>query len=913
MSPSQRRLAGTLATIAVITVAIVYTVSRLRAIGREGWAGLAYIPGVSQKERPPIALFDPGSVFMVYPGGPAEQAGIARGDRIVAVNGMSLARFEEIDKLAARVRRGDVIRYDVKRGGRAFVANVRFGSPLESTIFSGMFAVTALVAFIYPIIGLFVFWRRPDDPRAVIFFIMTLCAAMAFMNTSLLQVESGSTRGIAQVKPSIVQIGRPLTLGAMSVFFAPLLLHLALIFPKPRPVIRRGRKLWVWIYGYPVFIVVCAVIIVSLMSFIVAFAPNAAKATMRMLLRGCGVALAIASLIALVRLVVSIRERRFREGLIARPISVMTLLAGVYIGSSAAVTALSPKVNAPYVVGATMAILIIIALASLASYPVATFIALYRSYRESGVEERRQVKWPLWGTMIAVGGKVVLTAIGTVISLLMTVGPYVDIPAIVQFCPDVISKLLFLLIPLSFAFAILKYRLMNIDVIIRRTVLYTILSAIVFLVYVVLVAGVGTLVVRFTAVQNQTMVIASTIVVGLIAIPLRNRLQRMVDRNLFRERRDYPLALRNISYASASMDPQKFPHYAAEQVQQALQNRFVLVATRGETHYTATAKVGVADEILGTFRVAVGETIDRDLPPLRRLGTEMVVPVRLHGETLGFLAIGSKLSDQELDDNDVEFLASAASQIALGFENTRLRTEEQDFAQARAMQQLLLPTRFPRLPGFQISGMWQPSRSVGGDYFDVIPLADDKVGICIGDVAGKGMPAALMMANLQAAVKATAGADVDPGQLCDKVKRVVSGNLAGGKFISFFYGVLDSTTRTFAYSNAGHNPPIVVHADGAIDRLAVGGPALCRLFKDEPHPSATITLLPGDRLVLFTDGASEARRGEQEFGEDRLAEVIAANRDLQAEELQQVLADAIVNFSGANFEDDLTMVVVSVE
>src|ERR1700686_5027170 len=162
--------------------------------------------------------------------------------------------------------------------------------------------------------------------------------------------------------------------------------------------------------------------------------------------------------------------------------------------------------------------------------------------------------------------------------------------------------------------------------------------------------------------------------------------------------------------------------------------------------------------------------------------------------------------------------------------------------------------------------MWQPARSVGGDYFDTIGLGDGKVAVCIADVAGKGMPAALMMANLQAAVKATAVPGLDPAELCDKVNRVVAGNLAGGKFITFFYGIIDAATQTFTYSNAGHNQPILVRADGSVERLTTGGPALCRLFRNEPHASATVSLRSGDRLVLFTDGASEARRGEGGFG-----------------------------------------------
>jgi sigma-B regulation protein RsbU (phosphoserine phosphatase) len=543
-------------------------------------------------------------------------------------------------------------------------------------------------------------------------------------------------------------------------------------------------------------------------------------------------------------------------------------------------------------------------------------VALLRSYREAGVEERRQVKWPLWGTMIAVGARIILYIVGTTIGFVLTFRNDLALPDFWMMAPEALAKVLYLLIPLSFAIAIFKYRLMNIDIIIRRTVLYSILSAIVFGVYIALVAGVGSLVVHFTAVKNQTMIIGSTIIVGLIAIPLRNRLQRIVDRNLFRERRDYALALRNISSATGVGDLHAFLKKAAEEVQQAVQNRFVLLALRSETHYVAAAKVGIADEVLGTLQIPVAEVSDsapEQTPALRRLGTTLAMPLRAHGDLLGLIALGARLSDQEFVPDDIQFLAAAAQQIALGIENARLRTEEADFAQARAMQQILLPTHFPRLDGFGISGMWQPARSVGGDYFDTIALSDDKVAVCIADVAGKGMPAALLMANLQAAVKATAGPDVDPAQLCDKVKRVVASNLAGGTFITFFYGVVDASTRTFAYSNAGHNPPILARADGSVVRLTAGGPALCRLFIADRHASESVSLQPGDRLVLFTDGASEARRGDEELGDERLVSLVTNNRHLSAEALQNTIAHEVAAFSGGSLDDDLTLVVVAAQ
>src|SRR5256886_15824118 len=166
------------------------------------------------------------------------------------------------------------------------------------------------------------------------------------------------------------------------------------------------------------------------------------------------------------------------------------------------------------------------------------------------------------------------------------------------------------------------------------------------------------------------------------------------------------------------------------------------------------ARVGIADEVLGLRGPA--DIDPAGIPePLRKRGVTLLVPIKTYRESVALLALGAKLSDEDFSADDREFLNSAAGQIAVGIENLRLRGEEVEFEQARAMQQILLPTRFPQLDGFGITGAWQPARSVGGDYFDTIVLADGKDGLSFGSVAGKGMRAAQWVANLQLADQLT--------------------------------------------------------------------------------------------------------------------------------------------------------------
>ena len=907
MDVARRKALGLFLAVAVLIGLTAYCGWRLEVASRRGWAGFSYVPPIHSKTagqpRTQIAGLNPGSVIMVFSGVPAEHAGIRRGDVITAINGIPSHDYPRMSRLSTSVEQGDVLRYTIQRNGRTVEVPIRLESPLRSPMFATTFAVTGLVTLTFILIGTFVFWRLPGDPRATLFFAMTLVAAVTMANTSLLPVEGSGYRGIVGGDQNLNDLWRVAAVGGSSLFFAPLLLHLALIFPARRPVMQR-KEVISWIYGYPLLLCASGSIAIAGVVYLATFRPKGDS-----FLTGGAIAIGVAFAGAVARLIFQCVRHGVKEGVLRSPLALATLLLSIYGGVFLFASFASDRAHSPVPMFIAMFGLILIGLVTFGSYPVATFVALYRSYRESGVEERRQVKWPLWGTMVAVGTKVILSLLGFSFVILTTFFG-VTISSAVLGLPDIVSRTVFILIPLSFAFAILKYRLMNIDVIIRRTVLYSILTAVVFSLYALVVAVVGTTLVKFAGMTSQTMLVASTVVIALVAVPLRNRLQQMVDRNLFRERRDYPLALRNIGQAIAnSQDVDEFLRVCAEQLQQAMQTRAVLIAMRREREFVAAAKVGLADSVIGNVRVPVGG--DRDA--LEKLGLKLIVDIQSHREPTALLAIGSKLSDEDFSTDDREFVGAAAGQIAVGIENLRLRGEEVEFEQARAMQQILLPTRFPQLDGFTITGVWQPARSVGGDYFDTLALGNGKAGICIGDVAGKGMPAALLMANLQAAVKATASAAVAPAVVCERVKEIVGGNLSGGKFISFFYGVLDANTKTFTYSNAGHNPPILIHANADVERLDRGGPAMSRLFKDIPHQQDSAALAPGDRVVLFTDGVSEARRGEEEFGDDRLIELLIRHRHLGARELQEKILEELRHFSAGEFHDDVTMVVIAAQ
>jgi len=243
----------------------------------------------------------------------------------------------------------------------------------------------------------------------------------------------------------------------------------------------------------------------------------------------------------------------------------------------------------------------------------------------------------------------------------------------------------------------------------------------------------------------------------------------------------------------------------------------------------------------------------------------------------------------------------------------RLRARE--IEEAQAIQRRLLPDVFPTVEGWTIDGVWLPASGFGvaGDSFDAIRFDDQCVAVSIADVMGKGVPAALLTSNLQAAVRAFAAATASPGALCGRVNRILCPNMGGGRFASFFYGQLDAERGLFTYANAGHPPPILVRSDGTVERLCHGGGALgldpAWSFDDE-----TVAVGPGDRLVLFTDGVTEATGGDgAEFGEDRLAGLVRAWRSLDAPALTARLTEAVRAFAGGAPQDDVTLVVLAAD
>jgi len=238
------------------------------------------------------------------------------------------------------------------------------------------------------------------------------------------------------------------------------------------------------------------------------------------------------------------------------------------------------------------------------------------------------------------------------------------------------------------------------------------------------------------------------------------------------------------------------------------------------------------------------------------------------------------------------------------------RRREDELREAREIQSNLLPRHLPEISDYEIAGITQPVRFVGGDYYNVVKISENQTVLCIADVAGKGLPAALLMSSLQAALKPLMWQKLPPRELCRRLNRILCDITPVGKFISFFYGVLDSEHNRLTYCNAGHNPPLLVTAAGASIELNAAGAVLGQ-FPDWVYEQSDVQLTSGDRLILFTDGLVEASdQNEDPFGEERVAAVAREVPNRSATDLMDSLMHAASAHCGGRFQDDASMVVV---
>ena len=280
--------------------------------------------------------------------------------------------------------------------------------------------------------------------------------------------------------------------------------------------------------------------------------------------------------------------------------------------------------------------------------------------------------------------------------------------------------------------------------------------------------------------------------------------------------------------------------------------------------------------------------------------------------------LGPRLSEEPYSGEDERLLASVASQAAVALENMRLgeeiaarieteRRAAREMEIAREVQSRLLPQAPPVLKTLEIAACCIQARAVGGDYYDFLNLGPDRVGLVLADVSGKGVHAALLVANLEAYLRSQCSmAPLEPVRMLQQVNQLLYASTAPQHYATLFFGAYDDATRELLYVNCGHNPPIWLHPDGSVTRLEATATVI-GAFERWQGSACRAQLNPGDLLVVYSDGVTEANRGEEEFGEARLIDELRANRRRPVAEIVPAVLASVQRFSTGDQYDDFTL------
>jgi sigma-B regulation protein RsbU (phosphoserine phosphatase) len=573
----------------------------------------------------------------------------------------------------------------------------------------------------------------------------------------------------------------------------------------------------------------------------------------------------------------------------------------------------------------------------------------------STADARRRLRVLTLGTVIGVG------------SLLLV---FVLLPHFgVQFKQDTVSgfwitlagALLFTIAPFTLAYVVLVQRAMDVRMILRAGTRYLMAKAVLMVVQVALI-GFATWRLLLPAVHKQQPgvsdlagVVVFLAVVAALRMGVQKRAQAWLDRRFFREAYDAEVVLNELSdEVRRFTETAPLLETVARRVAETLHvDQIAVLLRRGESFYIQQA-IGVsADGMLSLpaqsssvrYLSSTNEParLYRDDPDawylmaglgerqvLDMVNAELLLPLPGRHRLMGVMALGPKRSEAAYTPADLHLLQTVGTQTGLAIEVAELAHSlaaeaaqrervNREMEIAREVQERLFPQEMPEIPGATMAGHCRPALGVGGDYYDVFKLEDGRIGLAIGDVSGKGIAAALLMASLRASLR---GVSLDNprdfARLMDKVNRLVYEASADNRYATFFFAAYDPKTRRLDCVNAGHNPPVVLRCgvDGAVEvlRLEADGPVV-GLLPFAPYTEQSVVLTPGDLLLLYTDGISEAMTHEdEEWGEERMIASAQLCRDKNADEvLKDLFRDVDAFTAGAPQHDDMTLLVLKLE
>ncbi len=788
-------------------------------------------------------------VSAVKKNSPAEAAGMRRGDRIVALYGHPIESALSLRTVWSQHKPGDAVQLTIVREGQTdpLILDAVFRRPLPGA-FSEVFAQEVRNSFPVPfvVVGLTVLFLRLDDRN--VWFLALLCASFT--------TTPGFPDQFATVLPALwpyLMVYKAIFLGMLGALF----FWFFATFPTRSPLDRRVPWLkWVAV--------------------------------------ALGITLTV-------------------SGLRAGQMRVPPPLAS-WLGKN-----LSGTIPLFYTFG-----FLFLGLVSLGMNFFAT----------RDPEARRKIRVIFWGTLIGV------TPGATEAALRNFTGYHASV-----WLDSVIDSIAFLF-PLSFAYAVIKHRVLEIPVLLKMSARYVLVQrGFAFLLALVSIAL--TLLFAFSFEHyleplieiNQPSGITLGAIFGTMLFWSGSQVHRQVsgkiDQAFFRRAYDARVILEDLAEKTrTATDRGELAHLLEHHLGRALQPSS-LVVYLGDEHCLTVASGDVprdlesisADIPLLAELARLGRP--SELPPsengsarrsiLEKLKPECLVPILgRSGQLAGLLVLGSRLSEEPYSGEDKRLLASVASQAGIALDNIRLAQEiaarmeaerrvSREMEIAKEVQRRLLPQSVPHLKTLDCAAQCIQARYVGGDYYDFLDLGPDRVGFVLADVSGKGVHAALLTANLQAHLRSQSGvAPLDPVRLLQDVNRVLWRSTASQHYATLFFAIYEEQTRRLVYANCGHNPPVLLRHDGAVERLTATAIVLGAFEKWDVSVRET-ELAPGDLLAIYSDGVTEAERGEEEFGDARLIDELRAHRDLPIDEMLKAILTAVQQFSAGAPSDDLTL------
>ncbi|MGH7680350.1 MAG: PP2C family protein-serine/threonine phosphatase [Candidatus Eiseniibacteriota bacterium] len=496
------------------------------------------------------------------------------------------------------------------------------------------------------------------------------------------------------------------------------------------------------------------------------------------------------------------------------------------------------------------------------------------------------------------------------------------------------------------AYSMVRYRFLDANVIVRKSILYAVTSVFLFGVYVLIVRRLDALLETVAGVDTTIFQTVFLILALILFQPVFSWLEETLDRYLLRDRGDLRTIMRRVSGEVLTvLDLNTLAEKLLNSLREGVPARTTVLLVTPERRKAAVWGFGggvdlpAIEKIPRESLLKVLEGIEilrrEEVRPLARdrgeqealeplLATEpyLVLPLRYDGNFLGLIALGRKITERRFTAAEVSLLQTLANQTSVAVTNSYLYKDslektilEEELAVARRIQQQFLPNRLPRTSTFALAGLNSPSKAVGGDYYDTVDVGGGHYLVAIADVAGKGVPAALLASMVQAAIRTQAPDRKPVGEQMSRLNRLVHDATPEDRFATCVLAEIAADGTSLSFSNAGHNYPILRSANGTCRFLEEGGIPL-GIEPGFVYPEGRTTLSPGDTLVMYTDGITDARnRLGEDFGEERLISVVERLPDrFSAEEIVQSIADEVARFSdGADQMDDITLLALKTD